>query len=85
MDFAAISQLGIGVATLAILWLVVKYFIEALTKKDEYIQRVVEAFNTTINNHIDHSTQSQDKQTKALNQLTKAITVLMKEVKNGNK
>ena len=85
MDINAFSQLGIGIATLAILWLVVKYFIEALTKKDDYIQKVVDSFNLTINNHINHATKSQDSQTRALNKLTKAITELMKEIKNENK
>lgn len=83
MDIPAFSQLGIGLATLFILWLVVKYFIEALSKKDAYIEKVVDNFSTTMNNHIDHETKawesakvSQDKTTTALVKLTKAITSL---------
>ncbi len=83
MDLPAFSQLGIGLATLAILWFVVKYFIQALEKKDTYIEKVVGDFNTTMNNHIAHETQawesakkSQDKTTLALGKLTKAIVQL---------
>ena len=83
MDVSAFSQLGIGVATLVILWFVVKYFIEALTKKDVYIEKIVDNFSTTMNNHIDHETKaweaaksSQEKTTSALVKLTKAITRL---------
>lgn len=83
MDIAAFSQLGIGVATLVILWVVVRYFIEALTKKDEYIKDVVKEFNTTVNNHLSHTTEAYRKQTAALNRLTKALGELMKELKNG--
>lgn len=76
MDIATFSQLGIGLATLFILWLVVRYFIEAIGKKDEYIQKIVMEFNTTINNHIDHATQAQTKQIKSLDALTRAVNRL---------
>lgn len=82
MDIATFSQLGIGLATLVILWIVVRYFIEALTKKDAYIQEIVKSFNTTINNHIDHQTKAADKNTKALNSLVKAISGLRKDMKD---
>lgn len=73
MDIATFSQLGIGLATLLILWIVVRYFIEALTKKDAYIEKVVDQFNTTINNHIDHQTKAADETNEALHSLTKAV------------
>jgi hypothetical protein len=76
MDVASFSQLGIGVATLVILWIVVKYFIEALTKKDDYIQVIVQNFNTTINNHIDHQTQQSAEMTRTIEALTRAINRL---------
>ena len=82
MDIAAFSQLGIGVATLVILWIVVRYFIEALTKKDDYISEIVKEFNITINNHINHSTQAADRTTKALTALTRAISKLTKDLDN---
>lgn len=88
MDVSAFSQLGIGIATLAILWLVVKYFIEALSKKDDYIQKIVDNFSLTMNNHIDHETKawesaksSQDKTVTALTKLIKAICQLSEQKK----
>jgi hypothetical protein len=83
MDVSLFSQLGIGLSTLVILWFVVKYFIEAMTKKDEYIIKLVEQFNTTINNHIQHQTAATEANADALKELTKAIANLTKGV-NGN-
>ena len=83
MDIQNFSQLGIDLATLAILLLVVKYFIRALTKKDQYLKEIVggfqknvEGFNTTVNNHIEHETQQAQKQTEALNNLARTISAL---------
>ena len=76
MDISTFSQLGIGLSTLVILWIVVKYFIEALTKKDEYIQTIVKEFNMTINNHIDHATKAQIDMTRSLDALAKAVNKL---------
>ena len=73
MDITAFSQLGIGLATLLILWFVVRYFIETLTRKDEYIAKIVDNFTVTIANHIAHETAAQNKTSKALDGLTKAI------------
>lgn len=78
MDISAFSQLGIGLATLLILWFVVKYFIEALTKKDEYIAKIVGDFTVTITNHIVHETKAQNNTAKALEGLTKAINKWIK-------
>jgi hypothetical protein len=85
MDISTFSQLGIGLSTLVILWIVVKYFIEALTKKDDYIQTIVKEFNVTINNHIDHSTQAQKEMTRTLESLVKAIDRLNAGVKMDRK
>lgn len=73
MDIASFSQLGIGVATLAILWFVVKYFIEALTKKDDYISKIIEDFNAAINNHMKHETDAFNNLVKVIDKLTKRI------------
>jgi len=80
MDIQTFSQLGMGMATLLILWFVVKYFIEALTKKDNYIKEIVKDFNITINNHIIHETEQAKKNTVALKSLTRAITSLTKKL-----
>ena len=80
MDIQSFSQLGIGLATLLILWFVVKYFIEATNKKDAYIKELVTSFNITINNHIDHSIKQSAKETTVLNSLVKAINSLVKSM-----
>ena len=73
MDIQTFSQLGVGLATLAILWLVVKYFIDAITKKDDYIAKIVGDFNLTINNHMKHETQAFSNLAKAIDHLTRKI------------
>ena len=75
------SQVGVGAATLAILWFVVKYFITAIEKKDGQIMELIRSFNTTINNHIVHETEAAKKETMALTHLTKAINALIIELK----
>lgn len=84
MDAQIFSQLGIGLATLSILLIVVKYFITSQTKKDEYIKEIVEKsfdqsakFNETMNNHILHETEQSAIQTKALDKLVRAIESLV--------
>ena len=78
MDITAFSQLGIGLATLLILWFVVKYFTETLTRKDEQMSKVISDFTVTIANHIAHETAAQNKTSTALDGLTKAIVKLSK-------
>ena len=80
MDIATFSQLGIGLATLFILWIVVRYFIEALGKKEENDNKktaaftsTINKFNKTINNHINHQTAAALEQKKAMEALTEAI------------
>lgn len=72
------SQLGIGIATLVILWIVVKYFINAINKKDDYISQITHEFNKTIQNHLQHETS-------AFNEMTQAIKELTKEIKRNGK
>jgi hypothetical protein len=80
MDIQTFSQLGMGMATLLILWFVVKYFIDTLGKKDDYIKEIVKEFHTTINNHITHQTEQAKKETAALRSLTRAINTLVKKI-----
>ncbi len=83
------SNLGIAGAALAIIWFIVRYFVEAMTKKDAYIEKtllpqIVEqtkeftkqtaSFNLTVKNHMSHST-------KALNKLAKAVDHLAENSK----
>jgi len=70
------TQLGIAGLTLFILFFVVKYFVKAISDKDQQIKEMITQFNVTINNHISHSSQ-------AFGELTDAIKELTKEIKNG--
>ena len=72
------TQLGIAGATLIILFFVIRYFISAMTKKDDQIIKMITDFNTIVSNHMDH-------QTEAFNALSSAIKNLTKEIKNGRK
>ena len=80
-----ITQFGIAGLTLGILFFIVRYFVAALTrkddqllKKDDQVLEMTKMFNTTVNNHLDHSNQT-------LNKLSNAIEGLTKEIKNGHK
>ena len=95
MDIAQLSQLGIGVATLGILLLVVRYFISALTKKDADIKEltdkhygqvkdITEKYSVTVNNHIEHETTSRIQETKALTKLTSVISILNAKLGQDN-
>jgi hypothetical protein len=75
--FETVSQLGIGLATLFILWFVVKYFVKAIEKKDTQIQEMLKCWHKVVTNHIDHQTKAASKQTNALDALTNAINALI--------
>jgi hypothetical protein len=72
------TQLGIAGATLLILLLVVRYFISAMDKKDEYIQKLTEKFSDTVNNHLANENASREQEREAL---TKVIGVLDEHTK----
>ena len=72
-DLELFTNLGLAGAALAIIWFIVRYFIQAMTKKDDFIieqtkefTKQTASFELTIRNHISHST-------KALNKLAKAV------------
>jgi len=72
-DFTIITLAG---SMLALIWLVVRYFIGAMTKKDEQIIKMITDFNRTVSSYMEH-------QTLAFNALSKAIKELTKEIRNG--
>ncbi|MCK5061756.1 hypothetical protein KAR28_04345 [Candidatus Parcubacteria bacterium] len=84
MSFTEVGQMGIGFATLFILLLVVKYFISAIQKKDDYIKELTEdyykkvdnivaKYYTTVNNYIKEGEQTRQDHIKALQELTLTI------------
>lgn len=71
------TELGVAMATLAILFFVVKYFCKALSDKDASMNKMVESFSTTINNHIVHEIAQREKETTAINRLNETIEKLI--------
>ena len=72
-----LTQLGISGLTLGILFVIVRYFISALTKKDEQITQIVKEFSVTISNHMEHQTKSFEKQAHAFSEVVIAIQEIM--------
>lgn len=83
MNIDTFSQLGMGIASLAVLSYflkeITKYFIKTIEKKDIRYTKTVNLFNKTVNNHIDHATKSMDKQNKVLGKLVQAVVKLEKK------
>ncbi len=84
-DIELFSNLGLAGAALAIIGFIVRYFVQAMTKKDAYIIKQTKAFTKqtasfelTVRNHISHST-------KALNKLAKAVNHLAENNKEEKK
>lgn len=81
MDIAELTNLSIAGFTLLILFFIVKYFVAAMTLKDQQIKEMTESFSKTINNHIVHEQDAYEAQTKAL----RSLTVAIKNLSNNNK
>lgn len=64
------TQLGIAGATLLILFIVVRYFIQAIDKKDSYITAITKQFSETINTHLVNEGEARKKEMEALTQVT---------------
>lgn len=71
--YEQLTQLGISGLTLGILLFVVRFFVSNIDKKDAYIKELTSNFLIVIQNHIIHETAAQNKTSKALDGLTKAI------------
>lgn len=80
MNTPDFTELGFGLGALALIWVVVRYFIDTVNKKDTQIATMVEGFNKTINNHIAHETAQAKRQTAVLSKLDKSINCLLKEL-----
>ena len=77
-----LSDLGIGGATIAILWWIVRYFVRAIEGKDKYIRQTTKEFTEVVAEHINHSNRALDKMN---DQTLNIITVLDKNTKVINK
>lgn len=70
------SNLGLAGAALVIIGFIVRYFVQATTKKDQFIidqtkefTKQTAAFNLTVKNHMNHSTEALDRLAKAIDHL----------------
>jgi len=84
-DINLFANLGIGGVTLFIIWTVVKYFMAAIDKKDEYLKTLIDDFQTHVEmcntNFIKSSSlvsESSLKQAEAINLLIRRVTDLEK-------
>lgn len=82
------TQLGIAGATLFILFLVVRFFIQAIEKKDAYIKEITEKFSDTVNTHLANETASRQQTMDALTYHTRILdqhTQVLGEILGGMK
>lgn len=80
MEQNLFTNLGVSGASLFIIWMIIRYFMQALDKKDEYIKNLIELFQSHVElcnkNFIESSkmvTKSSDKQTQAIQLLLEKI------------
>ena len=74
------TNLGIGGAALFIIWMIIRYFMASIDKKDEYLKGLISTFqnhvemcNTNFINSSALVAKNSDKQAKAINLLIKKI------------
>ena len=61
MEASNLTQLGVSGVVLAILFFIVRWFVQHITTKDQRLYDITEKFNETVSNHIDHSTKAMEK------------------------
>lgn len=83
------SQLGFASATLGILWFIVRYFITAIEKKDDQIQKITAQFTQTIGEHLTQSREANGTMlsiltdhTKVLSHHTEVLSGIVKSLNN---
>jgi len=75
-DIENIAQLGGTVVTVSL-------FIWYLIKKEKSINDTYEKFNTTISNHLDHSTKVIERNNEVYNKMSVALTKLCMTIKKS--
>lgn len=79
-ELQGFTQLGVAGITLAILFFIVRYFVDAMKAKDEHIYSATKEFTKVVGNHIDHSTKAMSELNKTLernnDQQTNILSVL---------
>lgn len=72
------ANYGIAGATLFILFIIVKFFIQTIEKKDAQIQKITEKFSDTVNIHLANENDAREQEREAL---TRVINVLDEHTK----
>lgn len=60
MEGFDLTQLGISGVTLAIIFFIVRWFVQTISMLIENSAKIADKFNTTISNHINHATKAQE-------------------------
>jgi hypothetical protein len=71
------TELGVAMATLVILFFVVKWFCQSLDRKDAAMNKIIGDFNVTMTNHITHEISQREKETNAIDKLSEVIERLL--------
>lgn len=84
-DSTLFTTLGLGGVALFIVWMMVKYGMNALDRKDQYIQKLIEEFQAHVelcNTNFMKSSQmvarGAEKQAKAIDSLLKQVNSIQK-------
>ena len=64
------ANYGIAGATLFILFVIVKFFIQTIEKKDTQIQKITDKFSETVNTHLANENTARQREMEALTQVT---------------
>lgn len=68
-DITQFAELPTSLALIALVFLVVRYFIASTEKKDQRITQLVDSTLQTVRNHMKHSTRALNKNTKTLDEI----------------
>lgn len=86
-EFSTLTNLGIGSASLIIIYVMLKYFMQSLDKKDVEIKELITSFqghveicNTNFLKYSDHFSKVSGKQIQAMNKLTSSVNILIDKV-----
>ena len=78
------SSLGIGGATLFIIWMIIRYFMLALDKKDEYLKSLIVTFQAHVELCNRNFIKSSSLVAKHSKRQAEAIDLLITKVQNAD-
>jgi len=84
-DINLFANLGIGGVTLFIIWTVVKYFMSAIDKKDEYLKSLINDFQTHVEMCNTNFIKSSETVSEAARKQAEAINTLLARIEKLKK